>query len=45
VITNEGPKLLEINARAGLEVQKVSNTRLQKVLDKIEDLSIIDPEK
>lgn len=45
VITNEGPKLLEINARAGLEVQKVSNTKLQKVLDKIEDLSIIDPEK
>lgn len=45
VITNEGPKLLEINARAWLEVQKVSNTRLQKVLDKIEDLKIIDPEK
>jgi hypothetical protein len=36
---------LEINARAGLEVQKVSNTKLQKVLDKIEDLSVIDPEK
>lgn len=45
VITNEGPKLLEINARAGLEVQKVSNTKLQKVLDKIEDIKIIDPEK
>lgn len=45
VITNEWPKLLEINARAGLEVQKVSNTKLQKVLDKIADLNIIDPEK
>ena len=45
VITNEWPKLLEINARAGLEVQKVSNTKLQKVLDKIADLKIIDPEK
>ncbi len=45
VITNEGPKLLEINARAGLEVQKVSNTKLQKVLDKLSDLKIIDPEK
>ncbi len=45
VITNEWPKLLEINARAWLEVQKVSNTKLQRVLDKIEDLKIIDPEK
>ena len=45
VITNEWPKLLEINARAGLEVQKVSNTKLQKVLNKIADLKIIDPEK
>lgn len=45
MITNEGPKLLEINARAGLEVQKVSDTRLKKVLDKIADLKVIDPEK
>lgn len=45
VITNEWPKLLEINARAGLEVQKVSNTKLQNVLDKIADLTITDPEK
>lgn len=45
VITNEWPKLLEINARAGLEVQKVSNTKLKNVLDKIEDLKITDPEK
>lgn len=45
VITNEWPKLLEINARAWLEVQKVSDTRLKNILDKIEDLKIIDPEK
>ncbi len=45
VITNEWPKLLEINARAWLEVQKVSDTRLKKILDKIEDLKVTDPEK
>lgn len=45
VITNEGPKLLEINARAGLEVQKVTDTKLKNVLDKIGDLKIVDPEK
>lgn len=45
VITNEWPKLLEINARAWLEVQKVSDTKLRNVLDKIADLKIIDPEK
>ncbi|MFA7298382.1 MAG: tyrosine/phenylalanine carboxypeptidase domain-containing protein [Candidatus Absconditabacterales bacterium] len=45
VITGEGPKLLEINARAGLEVQKVSDTKLKNILDKIEDLKIVDPEK
>ncbi len=45
VITNEWPKLLEINARAGLEVQKVSDTKLKNVLDKIADLKVVDPEK
>lgn len=45
VITNEWPKLLEINARAGLEVQKVTNAPLEKILKKIEDLNIQDPEK
>ncbi len=45
VITNEWPKLLEINARAGLEVQKVTNTPLKKILKKIEDLNVQDPEK
>jgi phosphoribosylamine-glycine ligase len=45
VITEDGPKLLEINARAGLEVQNISDTRLQKILNKIEDLQIQDPQK
>ncbi|MFZ2151224.1 MAG: tyrosine/phenylalanine carboxypeptidase domain-containing protein [Candidatus Absconditicoccaceae bacterium] len=45
VITNDGPKLLEINARAGLEVQNISGIRLEKTLDKIADLKIEDPEK
>ncbi len=45
VITNEWPKLLEINARAWLEVQKVSDTKLKNILDKIADLKIVDPEK
>lgn len=45
VITNEWPKLLEINARAWLEVQKVSDTKLKNVLEKIGDLKVIDPEK
>lgn len=45
VITNDGPKLLEINARAGLEVQKVTDTRLAKTLEKIADLKVTDPEK
>lgn len=45
VITNDWPKLLEINARAWLEVQKVTNTKLGRTLDKIVDLKISDPEK
>ena len=45
VITDEGPKLLEINARAGLEVQNISWIKLSKILDKVSDLKISDPEK
>lgn len=45
VITNDWPKLLEINARAWLEVQNISGIRLEKTLDKIADLKIEDPEK
>ena len=45
VITDEGPKLLEINARAGLEVQNISGMKLKNTLNKISDLKISDPEK
>jgi len=45
VITNDWPKLLEINARAWLEVQNISGIKLEKILDKVEDLKIDDPEK
>ncbi|MBP9812343.1 DUF1704 domain-containing protein, partial [Candidatus Gracilibacteria bacterium] len=45
VITKNGPKLLEINARAGLEIQNVNRTPLASRLKKIEDLKIQTPEK
>jgi len=45
VITSEWPKLLEINARAWLEIQKASKIFLKKRLDKLEDMKIKDPEK
>ncbi|MDD3302902.1 MAG: DUF1704 domain-containing protein [Candidatus Gracilibacteria bacterium] len=45
VITDNGPKILEINARAGLEIQNVCLIPLKKRLDKIKDLKVSDPEK
>ncbi|MDD2565787.1 MAG: DUF1704 domain-containing protein [Candidatus Gracilibacteria bacterium] len=45
VITKNGPKLLEINARAGLEIQNVNLVPLAFRLNKIEDLKILTPEK
>ncbi len=45
VITDEGPKLLEINARAGLEVQNASVVYLKKRLEKISDIKVTEPEK
>lgn len=45
VITDDGPKLLEINARAGLEIQNVSGLWLKQRLDRISKLDIRDPEK
>lgn len=45
VITEKWPKLLEVNARAWLEIQKISLTPLENVLAKISDLSIQTPEK
>lgn len=45
VITKNGPKLLEINARAGLEIQNVNLVPLDSRLRKIEDIKILTPEK
>ncbi|NDK08749.1 DUF1704 domain-containing protein [Candidatus Gracilibacteria bacterium] len=45
VITNGGPKILEINARAGLEIQNVCLLPLKNRLEKIEDLKVTEPEK
>ncbi|MCB9806877.1 hypothetical protein H6768_03180 [Candidatus Peribacteria bacterium] len=45
VITSTGPKLLELNARAGLEVQNVNGIGLRSRLQKIENLRITDPVK
>lgn len=45
VITETWPKILEINARAGLEIQNVCLLPLKSRLDKIKDLKIREPEK
>ena len=45
VITPTGPKLLEINARAGLEVQNVNGIALRSRLRKVENIRITDPVK
>ena len=45
VITEDGPKLLELNARAGLEVQNVNGIPLLFRLKKVENLTITDPVK
>lgn len=45
VITESWPKILEINARAGLEIQNVCLLPLKNRLDKIQDLKVLEPEK
>ncbi|MBS8121842.1 tyrosine/phenylalanine carboxypeptidase domain-containing protein [Candidatus Vampirococcus lugosii] len=45
VVTDDGPKLLEINARAGLEVQSASVLKLRNRLEKISDIHVNDPQK
>jgi len=45
VITEDGPKLLEINARAGLKFQIASMLPIRNRLDKIGDLKVTTPEK
>lgn len=45
VITPEWPKLLEINARAWLELQNVCSLNLKTRLDKVDWLKVSEPEK
>lgn len=45
VITPDGPKLLEVNGKAGLEIQNIIGMPLQRSLDKITDLDISTPQK
>lgn len=45
VITKDWPKLLEINARAGLEVQNACRLPLRTRLEKLSNTKISDPEK
>jgi alpha-L-glutamate ligase-like protein len=45
VITKNWPKLLEINARAGLEIQNVNLVPLAARLKQVETLKVLSPEK
>lgn len=45
VITADGPKLLEVNGKAWLEIQNIIGMPLQRSLDKITDLDISTPQK
>jgi len=45
VITSDGPKLLEVNGKAWLEIQNIVGIPLQRSLDKITDLDISTPQK
>jgi hypothetical protein len=45
VITTDGPKLLEMNARAGLEVQNANILPLRNRLEQVSGIVVTDPEK
>ncbi len=45
VITDSGPKLLEMNARAGLEIQNVCGIRLLDRLRKVSGVAVEEPER
>lgn len=45
VVTTKWPKLLEINARAGLEIQNITGKPLLHIMKKIEDLHVTSPSK
>lgn len=45
VVTSKWPKLLEINARAWLEIQNITGKSLLNIMKKIEDLHVTTPSK
>ncbi len=45
VITEHGPKLLEINARSWLEIQNITGIPLLQIMKKIEDIDVTTPSK
>ena len=45
VVTDSGPKLLEMNARAGLEIQNACGLRLADRLRKVAGIPVEEPEK
>lgn len=45
VVTTKWPKLLEINARAWLEIQNITGKPLLQIMKKIEDLHVTSPSK
>ncbi len=45
VITEEEPKLLEVNGRVGIEIQNITQKPLAKIMEKIHDIKIKTPEK
>lgn len=45
VVTDSGPKLLEINARAGLEIQNACGIKLRTRLEKVAGIPVEEPEK
>ncbi len=45
MITDDGPALLEVNARPGLEIQNVTGVGLDGVMSKVADLKVHTPQK
>lgn len=45
VITKDGPKVLELNGKSGMEIQNVNGVWLEQSLQKIIDLDITTPKK
>ena len=45
VITPDGPKLLEANARSWLEIQNITELPLRSIMRKVQDITILTPHK